>query len=133
LISYLVDTNHASLLFRMVPEVVSAFESRSTAPLFLCMPGVGELWYMVHNSRQRDQNVADMRRFIEGFNVLDFGDVAAEMFGIIKTDLRKLGKPIPDVDVQIAAVARTMNLTLLTDDAHFSSVPGLVTENWLRP
>jgi predicted nucleic acid-binding protein len=34
------------------------------------------------------------------------------------------------VDVQIAAIARSQGLVLLTADAHFSHVSGLLTEDW---
>ena len=36
-----------------------------------------------------------------------------------------------DVDIQIAAITRTSGATLLTDNAHFSTVSGIQTENWL--
>lgn len=42
-----------------------------------------------------------------------------------------MGRPIPDVDVQIAAIARANQLVLLTADAHFEQVSGLQVENWL--
>jgi len=35
-----------------------------------------------------------------------FDENAAIEFGRIKADLKKLGRPIPTVDVQIAAIAR---------------------------
>jgi tRNA(fMet)-specific endonuclease VapC len=132
LTSYLLDTNHSSRLFRREPKVVATFTGRASEDIVLCMPSVAELWFMVHNSRRVQQNRADMIRFISNFPLLDLTPNAAEEFGVIKSELRRLGKPIPDVDIQIAAVARTAGRTLLTDDAHFASVPNLRLENWLR-
>jgi tRNA(fMet)-specific endonuclease VapC len=128
---YLIDTNHASLLFRQVPEVVAAFRMRSGAELSVCLPGVGELWYMVYNSQQQAANVAHMRTFLKQFRQLEFSPHAAEQFGIIKSDLRRRGKMIPDVDIQIASIAIALDVTLLTDDGHFHNVTGLKLENWL--
>lgn len=128
---YLLDTNHASLLFRRVPEVVAAFRMRRDVELSVCLPGIGELWYMVHNSQQQASNTTDLRVFLKQFRQLEFSPGAAERFGMIKTDLRKSGKMIPDVDIQIASIALEVGVTLLTDDAHFHNVPGLQLENWL--
>jgi tRNA(fMet)-specific endonuclease VapC len=53
-----------------------------------------------------------------------------EMYGQVKAELARLGTPIPDNDLWIAAVARQHNLPLATRDAHFTQVPGLKTLAW---
>jgi tRNA(fMet)-specific endonuclease VapC len=53
-----------------------------------------------------------------------------EHFGQIKAELSKLGKPIPDNDLWIAAIARQHGLPVATRDAHFTHVPGLQTLSW---
>jgi tRNA(fMet)-specific endonuclease VapC len=129
---YLLDTNHSSLLFREDPALSARFAAAPPAALYsLCDPSVGELWYMVYNSDRATQNVPALRDFLENFTQLPFTPEAAEDFGRIKTALRKRGRLIPDVDIQIAAIARTQDLTVLTADAHFRQVPGLRCENWL--
>jgi tRNA(fMet)-specific endonuclease VapC len=40
--------------------------------------------------------------------------------------------PIPENDLWIAALARQHALTLVTRDAHFTGVRGLVVERWER-
>jgi predicted nucleic acid-binding protein len=52
------------------------------------------------------------------------------MYGEVKAELARLGKPIPDNDLWIAAVARQHDLPLATRDAHFALVPGLKTLAW---
>jgi len=47
------------------------------------------------------------------------------------TDLRRIGRPIPAIDVQIAAVALVNDLVLLTADRHFEQVDILKHENWM--
>ena len=85
---------------------------------------------MVHNSSRVADNDASLRQFLIRFRHYDFDANAAEAFGKIKTALRKSGKPIPGIDVQIAAIALANNLILLTADSHFEAVPGLKHENW---
>jgi tRNA(fMet)-specific endonuclease VapC len=40
------------------------------------------------------------------------------------------GKPIPENDIWIAAIAEQHQLTLVTRDSHFQHVDGLVIEQW---
>ena len=53
-----------------------------------------------------------------------------EIYGQVKAELAQLGKPIPDNDLWIAAMARQYGLPLATRDAHFSAVPRLTTLAW---
>ena len=50
----------------------------------------------------------------------------------IRDTLERAGTPIGPNDLLIAAHARSLGLTLVTDNVHeFSRVPGLLVENWL--
>ncbi len=51
-------------------------------------------------------------------------------YGQIKNELRSKGKPIPENDVWIAALAIQHGLTLLSRDPHFQNVSNLVVEAW---
>lgn len=62
--------------------------------------------------------------------VWPFDELAAETLGIIRAEQEATGRPIPPLDVQIAAVARARGLVLLTADRHFQFVAGLAVENW---
>jgi predicted nucleic acid-binding protein len=50
----------------------------------------------------------------------------ADIFGIIKHRLIKAGTPIPMNDVRIASHAAESGSHLVTFDAHFAQVPGLL-------
>jgi len=41
-----------------------------------------------------------------------------------------IGRPIPDNDLWIAAVALQHRLILVTRDGHFSNINGLIVEFW---
>jgi tRNA(fMet)-specific endonuclease VapC len=50
----------------------------------------------------------------------------------VRVALEKMGQPIGHNDLLIAAHARALGLTLVTDNVReFSRVPGLLVENWL--
>ena len=63
----------------------------------------------------------------------DAGDYAqaAEEYGKIFAELRRAGRVIQQVDMQIAAIARTLpNCVLVSKDTDFSCVSGIKIENW---
>jgi len=65
-------------------------------------------------------------------NVLPFDDVAAMEYGIIRTDLQKKGMPIGQMDMLIAAHARSRNLIVATNNIReFGRVDGLNVEDWV--
>ena len=54
----------------------------------------------------------------------------ARHYGQVKNQLRVKGRPIPENDLWIAAVARQHALTLVTRDKHFSDIDDLPTVGW---
>ena len=57
---------------------------------------------------------------------------AAEHYGHIRATLQKLGQPIGNNDLWIAAHARAEGLVLVTNnEREFRRVPGLAVENWV--
>lgn len=86
---------------------------------------------MVHNSARIAQNEQRLVAFLGDFPHVPFDEDSAIWFGRLKAHLRNLGRPIPDIDLQIASIAMAHDLTLLTADAHFAGIPQLRTENWL--
>lgn len=95
------------------------------------MPTVGELWYIVHKSQHVHRNAAELLSFLRGFQILPFDKKSAREFGRIRVELQRRGRPIPAIDVQIAAIARVNDLTVLSADRHFRELKGIVVENWL--
>ena len=128
---YLLDTNHAGALCRKLPKPEDKMRTAAGDQFFLCRPSIAELWYMVFNSVRVADNERDLHRFLSNFQVIELDSNAAMEFGRIKAELRRSGRMIPAVDIQIAAISRARNLTLLTADGHFASVPRLLIENWL--
>jgi len=60
-----------------------------------------------------------------------FDRAAAEEFGRIDAQLRRLGRLIGEIDIQIAAIALSMgNTTVVSRDNDLLVVPGLTVENW---
>jgi tRNA(fMet)-specific endonuclease VapC len=59
-------------------------------------------------------------------------EAAAEHYGLIRSFLEKQGRPIGAMDMMIAAHARSLKATLVSNNAkHFEKIPGLLIANWV--
>jgi tRNA(fMet)-specific endonuclease VapC len=119
----LLDTNIIIALFDGEPTAVEA--AKASAALFLCVPVLGELRYGALASTRVDENLARLDQFSRAVKVLPCTTDTALFYSDVKLGLRKKGRPIPENDVWIAAIARQHGLTLLTRDIHFNEVENL--------
>ena len=122
----LLDTNAVIALFAGEPELVEMV-ARKTA-VFLCVPVIGELRYGALAAARVEQNLARLDEFAQAVTVLPCDAKSAVFYSRVKFDLRKKGRPIPENDVWIAAIARQHELSLISRDAHFQEVDGLELE-----
>jgi tRNA(fMet)-specific endonuclease VapC len=54
----------------------------------------------------------------------------ADWYAAIRLDLKELGKPIPENDLWIAALARQEALEIVSRDAHFDAIAGVRRVGW---
>ncbi len=85
----------------------------------------GELLYGANNSGSPDKNLRNYRTFIQNCALITVDLKVAEEYAAVRLALRKLGKPIPENDIWIAATCMARNIPLFTFDKHFQNVPGL--------
>lgn len=122
----LLDTNIVIGLFAGDPSVIEALEHKTS--VFLCVPVLGELRYGALASSRVEQNLARLDEFSRAISVLPCDVQAAAFYSAVKLGLRKKGRPIPENDIWIAAIARQHELTLLSRDSHFGDVEDLEVE-----
>lgn len=92
-----------------------------------------ELYYGAERSSAPGHNRRLVARFLETVPLLHGRESAAREFGVIKAVLEKLGQRLADADLIIAATCLAFDAVLVTGNvAHFSRVPGLHVENWIR-
>ncbi len=97
----------------------------------ICIPVLGELWAGMELSATREHNVVRMRHALAKLRPWPFDVKAAEEYGRVFAELRRIGKTIQQIDMQIAAIARSLgNCAVVTRDNDFVAVPGLVVVNW---
>ena len=122
----LVDTNVVIALLAGDPAAVENLENK--AAVFLCVPVIGELRYGALASARVEQNLARLDDLSKAATVLSCDSDTAVCYSTVKLGLRKKGRPIPENDVWIAAIARQHGLTLVSRDSHFKEIEGLELE-----
>lgn len=124
---YLLDTNIVAAYFNGDAKVESRVDNGS---VFLCATVVGELFYGAFKSGRVVANLARLEDF-EASNVcFDCDSGTAKIYGNLKHELQGKGRPIPENDIWIAAIALQHDLILATRDAHFGAIDGLKLEIW---
>jgi tRNA(fMet)-specific endonuclease VapC len=74
--------------------------------------------------------VARIDEFAAANVVLECNSGTARRYGEIKNALREKGRPIPENDIWIAAIALQHDLTMATRDTHFSEITDLNVAIW---
>ena len=122
----LLDTNAYSALKRGHAEVARLV--RESVELAFSMVVIGELLFGFRNGTSLQRNTAELEELLVSprVTVLPVTRTTADRFGRIAAMLRKAGTPIPSNDIWIAAHAVESGAELLSFDAHFAAVPGLV-------
>lgn len=125
---YLLDTNAIIALQRENEALKKLL--RSATDVFVPVVAVGELYYGAYKSQRVEANRKELAAFITNRVVLNVDTNTADVYGQLKQALRAKGRPIPENDIWIAALAVQYDLTLMTDDAHFAVVDNLKWQGW---
>lgn len=129
---YLLDTNICVYALKnRPPGVVRRLEEVGPEAVALSVVTVLELRHGAENSARPKRNHANLDLFLAPFRVLPFDRDAAEEGGRLRARLFREGRRIGDLDLLIAAQAKTSGLVLVSNNLReFERVPGLRTENW---
>jgi tRNA(fMet)-specific endonuclease VapC len=85
---------------------------------------VAELYYGAKLSRRIDQ-FAKIKKFLEMFHIYEFSEECSVLYAEIKSQLKRMGNMIGELDIIIASIAKRHNETLLTRDQHFANIQDL--------
>jgi tRNA(fMet)-specific endonuclease VapC len=131
--TYLFDTNIVIDIFHQTPDVMQkAIQLQAQQDTYVVSTTVvGELTFgALHARRGKEQALQQVRDFIQVTPVLACDKETGQMYGEIKEILSSQGTMIPENDIWIAVVARQHALTIVTRDAHFAAITGLLLEQW---
>lgn len=130
---YLLDSGPAQdFLFqrRGIQDRVEAAR-RSGAKIGICTPVLGEIAGGLNHSDSREASWEIARRRLGKLLCWPYEKPASLEYGRIVAELKRLGRPMQQIDIQIAAIAFTLgNCTVVTGDSDLAAIPGLSIENW---
>ena len=129
---YMLDTDTCSYIMRRSPDaVVKRLAKVPVDDVCISVITKSELLFGVEVSPKRRQDEAALDAFLRYLEVLDFPDNASSHYAKIRADLKSRGAMIGANDLLIAAHARSLGLTLITNNTkEFRRVSGLSIENW---
>jgi tRNA(fMet)-specific endonuclease VapC len=132
---FMLDTDTCSyILKRSHPLVLKRLQSVSVNDVCMSVITKAELLYGVEVSPRRAQDAAALAAFLPYVDAVAFDENAALHYADIRADLKQRGAMIGANDLFIAAHARALGLTLVTNNtAEFERVSHLVIENWSLP
>jgi tRNA(fMet)-specific endonuclease VapC len=122
---FLLDTNIVIALF--ADEAIVKDNLAQASEVFIPSFVVGELCYGARKSGRVEANLARVDELVAGSTILVCDAETARQYGGVKNNLRLKGRPLPENDVWIAALALQHDLILVTRDAHFQEVESLKT------
>jgi tRNA(fMet)-specific endonuclease VapC len=114
-------------------EVLAHLKQLPPEEILLCSVVLAELWYGAEHSHanHRDKNYAVVNELESQYRSLPFDNAAARDYALIRAHLSSTGQPIGPNDTMIAAIARSQNAILVTNNtSEFGRVPNLSLENW---
>lgn len=129
---YLLDTNTCVYAIKRLPPVIERLKALSPEQLGVPIVTLAELWFGARKSSRPERTRASVDAFLRPFEIVPLDRDAAESYAEIRFRLERLGRPIGERDLLIAAIARSRDLTVVTHNlGEFGRVPGLVVEDWM--
>lgn len=132
---YLLDTNHFSDLMEPASQIRNRVfqETRNRNRVGICVPVLCEWHAGIEHSRFRERRRRALKPLLKKYiRIWPLDVTVARFYGEVFSQLRSSGRSLSQVDMMLAALARQMNLTLVTADRDFEALPDLDVENQLE-
>ncbi|MEI8571436.1 type II toxin-antitoxin system VapC family toxin [Methylomonas sp. LW13] len=131
---YLLDTNICIYIAKYNPPAVrERFARHAADELAMSVITLGELRFGAEKSQARERALAGINELNGLIPVYGLPEAAGEHYGQIRAALQKIGQPIGNNDLWLAAHARSEGWILVTNnEREFVRVPGLQVDNWVN-
>lgn len=131
---FLIDANICIYALSGRSAIVSAHVNRlKPGEAVISAIVYGELIYGAEKSNRKDDVLRHLDALLRLIPVVPLADDSARAYGEIRADLEKIGTPIGNNDLWIAAHAKAAGLTLVSNnEREFKRVRGLKVQNWVK-
>lgn len=132
MLRHMLDTNIVIYVIKRRPPEALAHFNRHADGLCISSITLAELYHGAEKSARPEHNLRVLESFASRLEVLPYDPKAAMHYGQIRAALERIGQPISENDLHIAAHARSQALTLVTNnEREFVRVPALQIDNWV--
>ncbi len=130
---YLLDTNHLSEAIRQVSRIRDRIRQtqRTGTRLGTCVNVICELEAGIQNLKTPAAYRRRLSELLKHVRLWPMDLDIARLYGEISFELQNKGRVLDHVDTLLGALARNLDLTLLTTDRDFEALPDIRTANWL--
>ncbi len=130
---YLLDTDTCVFALRREDRVLDRLAASRPDDLGLAAVSLAELYFGAVRSRRPEKNRSHVYAFVAPLEILPFDRGAAAAYAPIRLALEATGRRIGELDLAIAAIARSRGLAVVTHNTReFGRVEGLALEDWLE-
>lgn len=124
----ILDTNAVSGILSGDRKLETILASRPVHELPVIV--IGEYAFGLARSEYKKSLSPLFDALIAESTVLEVQRETATFYAKIRDGLRKKGRPIPENDIWIAALAMQHELAIVTKDQDFHEIPGIRTIHW---
>jgi tRNA(fMet)-specific endonuclease VapC len=129
---YLLDTNIISYWMRGDLHLIQKIKHYSPSRLSLSTITLAEIYYGIAKSPvKKKERRLKIERIKSQLEIYPFNESAALKYGEIRAALERQGQVISERDLQIAAIALSKKLCVVTHNTkEFARIVGLKVEDW---
>ena len=132
--AFFLDTNICIYAVKgLYPAIGHRMQRLSPASIKIPSIVKAELLFGARKSRRREQTLEILDRLLFPFEIVPFGEAAAESYSQIRFDLERRGKLVGPNDLIVAATAMADRGTLVTHNVReFRRIKDLGVEDWTK-
>lgn len=115
----------------MPPKIIEQFRRHEVGEIGISSITLAELRYGVAKSLHVKQNQDALNEFILPLEIVHFDERAAQVYGAVRANLEKIGKPIGSLDTLIGAHALSVGAVMVTRNVReFKRIKDLKVVDW---
>ncbi|TVM00341.1 MAG: VapC toxin family PIN domain ribonuclease [Candidatus Brocadia sp. WS118] len=128
----MLDTNICLYLIKHQSEkIIGQLQKHTAGEVGISAITLAELQYGASKSQHKKQNRIALEEFVLPLDIAPFDEKAAEAYGLIRSQLEKISKPIGSLDTLIGAHALSLGVALATNNiSEFKRIRNLKVVNW---
>mgnify|MGYP001568955114 CR=1 FL=1 len=114
--AFLLDSDQIISYLNGRKEVIEKIDDLAEEELFTSIVCVAEVLEGIYDTENEDQRLSQLNEFLQDIQALIVDRKVADQFAKIRSDLRKKGNLIENMDILIASTALVNKLTLVTNN-----------------